>query len=243
MSLQRSIPRGLLLAANYMYSHEIDQDAAGGGDADFPQNPACLSCERSSGDFDVRHTLSANTVYELPFGAGRALLSRPGMLRSIFGGWQTTMVVTARTGLPVNVTVDRSTSSTGTAYNTNQRPDRVQGVSITPRTGAGIRTWINPAAFSVPANGTYGKLARNAVRGPGVWQADMGVGKSVAFAERCSLQLRAESFNVFNRAQYGLPLADIPATDSFGTIISTVNNGPVGTGTPRQLQFMARFSF
>ncbi len=70
-SLQRSFSHGFLFSANYTYSHEIDQDSAGGGDADYPQNPACLPCERASGDFDVRHVLTANTVYELPFGPGR----------------------------------------------------------------------------------------------------------------------------------------------------------------------------
>ena len=69
-SLQRSFSHGILFSANYTYSHEIDQDSAGGGDSDYPQNPACLPCERASGDFDVRHVLTANTVYELPFGQG-----------------------------------------------------------------------------------------------------------------------------------------------------------------------------
>jgi hypothetical protein len=243
LSLQRSFTRGLLFAGHYSYSHEIDQDAAGGGDADFPQNPACPSCERSSGDYDVRHTASANAVYDLPLGAGRALLSQPGILRSVFGGWQTTIILTARTGLPVNVTVDRSSSSTATGYNTNQRPDHVPAVSMTPPHHPAANNWLNPTAFSVPADGTYGNLGRNAVRGPGIWQADVGVGKSVSITERLSLQVRAESFNLFNRAQYGLPLADLSSISSFGEIISTVNSGPVGTGTPRQLQFTARISF
>ena len=69
-SLQRSFSHGLLVSANYTYSHEIDQDAAGGGDSDFPENPACLACERAAGDFDVRHVLNASTVYDLPFGPG-----------------------------------------------------------------------------------------------------------------------------------------------------------------------------
>jgi hypothetical protein len=243
LSLQRSFTRGLLFAGHYSYSHEIDQDAAGGGDADFPQNPVCLSCERSSGDYDVRHTASANAVYDLPLGAGRALLSQPGILRSVFGGWQTTMVLTARTGLPVNATVDRSSSSTATGHNTNQRPDHVPAVSMTPPHHPAANNWLDPTVFAVPADGTYGNLGRNAVRGPGIWQADVGVGKSVSITERLSLQVRAESFNLFNRSQYGLPLADLSSISSFGEIISTVNSGPVGTGTPRQFQFMARISF
>jgi Carboxypeptidase regulatory-like domain/TonB dependent receptor len=61
-SLQRSFRHGLLVSANYTWSHETDQDAAGGGDADYPQNPACLSCERASGDYDVRHVFTSDAV-------------------------------------------------------------------------------------------------------------------------------------------------------------------------------------
>jgi len=84
-SLQRSFTRGLLLSANYVFSHEIDQDSAGGGDSDFPQNPACLAWERASGDFDVRQVLTTNTVYDLPIGPGRSFLTRPGISGAILG--------------------------------------------------------------------------------------------------------------------------------------------------------------
>jgi hypothetical protein len=57
------------------------------------------------------------------------------------------------------------------------------------------------------------------------------------------LQFRAEAFNVFNRAQWGSPQANISNAAAFGRILSTVNTGPVGTGTPRQLQFMLKAQF
>jgi hypothetical protein len=109
-SLQRSFSHGLLVSANYTYSHEIDQDAAGGGDSDFPENPACLACERAAGDFDVRHVLNASTVYDLPFGPGREFLSRPGITSAIFGRWSLTDIVAARTGLPINQSATQSGS-------------------------------------------------------------------------------------------------------------------------------------
>jgi hypothetical protein len=66
----------------------------------------------------------------------------------------------------------------------------------------------------------------------------------VALGERAGLELRAEGFNVLNHPQYGAPQADISAgPGAFGKILTTVNTGPVGAGTPRQLQFMARMSF
>jgi len=241
-SLQRSFTRGLLFSAHYTYSHEIDQDAAGGGDADFPQNPACLACERASGDFDVRHVLTADTVYDLPFGPGRAFLSQPGIARAVLGRWSVTAIGTARSGLPINVTEDRSSTSVATGYTTNQRPNRVPGVSLTPIGGKEIQNWINPAAFALVTGSGYGNAPRNIGRGPKLWQTDLGLAKRIPLTESAQLQFRGEFFNIFNRAQYGQPLADLSAA-TFGQIISTVNTGPVGTGTPRQIQFTLRLEF
>ncbi len=241
-SLQRSYARGLLLAANYTYSHEIDQDAAGGGDSDYPQNPACLSCERASGDFDVRHVFSANSVYELPLGHGRKFLSQPGIAGAILGRWSLTAIGTARSGLPINVTEDRSSSSAATGYSTNQRPNRVPGVSLTPPGGSRVLGWINPAAFALVSGSGYGNASRNIARGPSLWQTDLGIAKRIPVTESAQLQLRSEFFNIFNRAQYGQPLSDLSAS-TFGHIITTVNTGPVGTGTPRQMQFALRIEF
>jgi len=241
-SLQRSFTHALLLSANYVFSHEIDQDSAGGGDSDFPQNPACMACERASGDFDVRHVFTTNTVYDLPFGPGEAFLSQHGIARTIIGRWSVTTVATARSGLPINVTEDRSSTSVATGYTTNQRPNRVPGVSLTPAGGPGIHGWINPAAFSLVTGSGYGDAPRNLPRGPNLWQADLGLAKHIPISERVQLQFRSQFFNIFNRAQYGQPLADF-SSSTFGQIIGTVNSGPVGTGTPRQLQFALRFEF
>jgi hypothetical protein len=241
-SLQRSYTHGLLLSANYVYSHEIDQGSAGGGDSDFPQNPACLSCERASGDFDVRQVFNATSVYELPFGAGRALLSQPGFISALLGRWSLAAILTARSGLPVNVTEDRASTSVATGYTTNQRPNRVPGVSLTPPGGKSINNWINPTAFALVTGSGYGNAPRNIARGPNLWQTDLGVAKRIPLAESVQLQFRGEFFNLFNRAQYGQPLSDLSAS-TFGQIISTVNTGPVGTGTPRQMQFALRLEF
>jgi Carboxypeptidase regulatory-like domain len=242
-TLQRSFTAGLLVSANYVYAHQIDQDAAGGGDSNFPQNPACPSCERASGDFDARHVFSSNAVYELPFGHGRAFLEGPGVASTILGNWDVSSIVTARTALPVNVTIDRSSSSVATGYTTNQRPNRVPGVPLKPPGGSSSRQWINPAAFAPVTDGGYGDSGRNIARGPALWQADLGIAKHIPVTESLRLQFRAEFFNLFNRAQYGLPLADLSSSGNFGLINSSVNVGPVGTGTPRQIQFMLRLDF
>jgi Carboxypeptidase regulatory-like domain len=237
-TLLRALTRGLLVTVNYTWSHEIDQDAAGGGDSDYPQNPACMPCERASGDFDVRQVFSADAVYDLPSPAAR----ESNLLQAVFGNWSLSPVVTARTGLPVNVTEDRSSSSVATGYSTDQRPDRTAGVALDPPARRTTSLWINPAAFSLVAGSGYGDSPRNVARGPGLWQADLDVGKRLPVAEGTVLRFRAEFFNLFNRAQYGPPLGDF-STSTFGQILSTVNTGPVGTGTPRQIQFSLELDF
>lgn len=72
---------------------------------------------------------------------------------------------------------------------------------------------------------------------------DLSLNRNVALGESANLQLRAEVFNLFNHAQYGSPFADISAPSTFGRITTLVNNGPTGTGTPRQVQFALRLSF
>jgi hypothetical protein len=247
-SLKRSFSRGFLLSANYMWSHEIDDGSNGSGDGDslVPQNVACPRCERASGFWDARNVFNANAVYQLPFGLGKPFLNQSGIVNAIVSNWQFTSTAVARTGFPVNVLVNRSASQTPDGNTTDQRPNLVPAVSLTPPGGKNIAEWINPAAFAVPANGTWGDSPRDVARGPGVWQMDMGMGKRIPLGERVALQFRTEVFNIFNHPQYGLPNATI-LVSGFGSITSTVNTttpvSPVGSGTPREFQFALRLQF
>ena len=241
-AVQRNFARGFSLSANYQWSHEIDNGSLGGGEADFPQNPLCMPCERASGDYDARHVFHANAIYYLPFGTGQTYLANPGFVNAIVGGWVLTTIISGRSGIPVNILVDRTASSVPTGDTVNQRPDLVPGVALLPPPGSSPTFWINPAAFVAPVAGTEGDAPRNVLRGPGIWQTDVGVQKQMPLTERTQLLFRVEAFNLFNRAQYGQPQNDITSL-TFGHILNTVNTGPVGTGTPRQLQFMLRLVF
>ena len=167
-------------------------------------------------------------------------------MSAIAGNWELTSTAVARTGFPVNVLVNRSASQTPDGNTNDQRPDLVPGVSLTPPGGTTIAQWINPAAFAVPADGTWGDAPRDVARGPGAWQIDMGVAKHIPLTERVRLEFRTEFFNIFNHPQYGLPNATI-LVNGFGSITSTVNTttpvSPVGEGTPREIQFALRLQF
>jgi hypothetical protein len=258
VGLRRGFSRGLLVAANYTWSHEIDNGSNGSGDGDeiSPQNPLCQACETASGAWDARHVFNANAVYQLPFGQGKPLLHDGGIAGAIAGNWEVTTTALARTGFPVNVLLPSSFTAVDGASGT-LRPDLVPGVSLTPSGGRTIADWINPAAFAEPlttALGTaFGTAPRDLVRGPGTWQMDLGLGKYIPLTERASLEFRSEFFNIFNHPQLGPPQSTFnPAnTTGFGSIITGVNLNtaivnpitPVGSGTPREIQFALRLSF
>ncbi|MBV9612168.1 MAG: TonB-dependent receptor, partial [Acidobacteriaceae bacterium] len=242
---RRAFESGFSLSANYMWSHSINDGGIGGGESDTVQDVFCRSCDKASSDYDVRQVFNTSIVYVLPFGAGQRFLSRPSVARALFGGWELSGIGTARTGLPVNVTIDRLSSTVpgGYSVSNSERPNLVPGVSLMPAGGQTPTDWINAAAFSVPASGTFGNAGRNLVRAPGLWQIDAAVAKRIALTERLGLQIRAEVFNVFNRAQYGSPQADLSSAQNFGAITTPVNQGATGSGTPRQIQLAARFVF
>ncbi len=232
LGLRREFQKGWLIQGDYQWSHSINDDGIGGGESDTPQNVLCRACEKASSDFDVRQSVHVSTVYVLPWRG-----------RSVFGGWQVSGLWTARTGLPVNVLLNRPNSALPDQFSVSERPDLVPGQSLIPPGGQSPGRWINPAAFAIPAPATYGNAGRNLVRAPGLWQADAALSKTLAIRERLSLQLRIEGFNIFNRAQYGAPNANLSSPLSFGTITTLVNAGATGSGTPRQFQLAARLTF
>jgi hypothetical protein len=253
LSLKRSFSRGLLISANYAWSHSIDDGSNGSGDGDSlaPQNVSCspqgsAQCgEKASSAFDARQVFNANFIYELPFGAGKPYLSRNGFVRAVFSNWQISSIFIARTGFPVNLT----TSGTGPDGNANsQRPNLVPGQPLYLSGGT-----FNPAAFCTPGTkdplypgatcpAGFGDVPRNYLRGPGFWQSDWALSKRVPLGEQLQLQFRAEMFNAFNRAQFANPNGLISASD-FGRIYLPLNTTPIGIATPRQFQFLLKLQF
>jgi hypothetical protein len=118
----------------------------------------------------------------------------------------------------------------------------VPGAHIYPQHRT-AQNWLNLAAFSTPAAGTWGTTPRNVASGPSEWQNDIALDKDFHLAERFSLNMRAEAFNLFNRAQWGLPNSNFSSSSSFGTTTTVLNPGTTGTGTARELQFAARLNF
>lgn len=227
-SLTRSFSKGLLFQAQYMWGHAIS-DNAGSGEGGQIQNIVCRACDRGDADYDIRHTFTSNTVYRLPFARNQW-----------YGGWDLSAIFTARTGAPFSVSIARAAATVPSGQTQSQRADYIGGDVYAANKGPAL--WLNPAAFALPANNTYGNSGRNAYRGPGLLQADAGISKNFRVTESVRLDFRTEMFNLFNRAQYGNPV-NARNSSTFGTILTTANDGATGTGTSRQLQFMLRLHF
>jgi hypothetical protein len=260
VAMRRPFSNGLLVTANYMWSHEIDNGSNGSGDGDEvdPQDAFCQACDTASGAWDSRHVVNGNAVYRLPFGLGKPMLNQRGIASDLAGNWQLTTNALARTGFPVNVLMPSSYTAPDGNSGT-QRPDLVPGVPLTPPGGRTVSEWINPAAFTTPAitaTKWYGAAPRDLLRGPGTWQIDLGASKDIPLREKWALEFRAEFYNIFNHPQLGQPQATCNLSSSnptgcptgFGSIIDTVNTSvspitPVGSGTPREIQFALRLDF
>lgn len=153
----------------------------------------------------------------------------------------------------------------GGASRNVRRPNLLPGVSPYLNDDRGL---LNPAAFAIPDAGTFGDLARNALRGPNFWQADLIFNKRVPLTERVKVEFRAEIFNLFNKTNFALPSSTLnvglptissagvlggglqpgqaytqsAAGSTFGLLRQTVER-TVGLGTNRQVQFALRLTF
>ncbi len=247
-SIERRFVNGLLFQMNYMWSHGITDASIGAGESVAFQNQSCRACDRSDTNVDVRHTATINTVYQLPFGPGKTFLNSNGLASKILGGWTLAGIAFARTGLPLNITLTRKASDLPDGNTSGQRPNLVPGVPIYPANQT-IDNWLNPAAFAVPAKGTWGNLGRFIARGPGNYEIDGSLTKTFKLSEKFGLNFRAAAFNLFNHPMYSNPGASLGAfsggkpSASFGKITDIINTGATGTGAPRRVEFMLRLEF
>ncbi|HKF56360.1 MAG TPA: TonB-dependent receptor [Blastocatellia bacterium] len=249
-NIERRFSNGLLFQLNYMWSHGITDASIGSGESVAFQNQSCRSCDRSDTNIDVRHVMTMDAVYQLPFGHGRRFFNESGPASWLLGGWSLAGIASARTGLPLNITVSRKSSDLPDGNTSSQRPNLVPGVPIYPANQT-INNWLNPAAFALPAPGTWGNLGRFIARGPGNYEIDSSLTRNFKFSERFGLNLRAAAFNLFNHPMYSNPSGALGSFTgsspkpqaSFGKITSILNDGATGTGAPRRVEFMLRFEF
>ena len=237
LNLQQRFTKGLQLGMSYAWGHSIDDVQDYGIYATNPQDNNNLKAEKGNSGDDVRHTMSYQLLYELPFGAGQKYM-RSGFLSSVVGGWQLSSVGQVRSGIAETVLLGVNTFGNGNL--TNQRPNAVAGVSQYAA-NPNVNQWLNPAAYSLPAPGTFGNLGRNTFYGPHYAQEDVSLIKNQVFKERYRAQFRAEVFNFLNHPNFDLPQATF-GTSTFGQTLNTFGR-TLGTGVSRQIQLALKFYF
>jgi hypothetical protein len=220
LTLERQFKTGFSFQTRYTWSHSINDGAVGGGESNGPENVNCLPCDKGPSIFDIRHNFTANAVYELPFGPGKAYLQQGGLIGKLVGGWNFSTISTWHTGHPLTVTMNLSGNDTFRLPDgndqTNQRPDLVPGVPLTlPGGGHNNVPLVNAAAFQLPplitnASGNdlftrFGNAGNGIFRALNSWQADIALTKETRLSERFSVQFGVQAFNIFNHVQLGDP--------------------------------------
>jgi hypothetical protein len=227
LSVQRRRGNGMSIQANYTISRCItDRWNSEPGVAGVPvMIPGDLEADRGKCANSPEHSLNTSVVYQIP-AAGS------GALAAVTGGWQVSGILSARSGSYFTVTSGQDLARTGLA--TNQRVNQVLDDPFMP--DRNFSQWLNPAAFQLPAVGTYGTMPLDAIPGPGRLNVDTGVSRSFRIGSQ-QMQFRWEVFNVFNRMTPNTPVSAMNNPD-FGKVTS------LAAGTfPRIMQFAMKYMF
>jgi hypothetical protein len=267
---ERRLSRGLQVFSSYTWAHSIDTGSA--GSFNFSSNESSglgNPGNRGPSSFDIRHAFSTGITYAIP-----SVDVHP-IVRQITRGWSVQSIFEAHTALPVDVSVPRF-QQLANNLGTDVRPDVLPGIPLylygsqypggkafndTP--GAGTCSDGTPSVgpFCAPAadaNGNpshQGDLGRNALRGLGMFQWNLGVHRDFPIHESLALQFRAEMFNVLNHPNFAPPSGGLGST-GFGRssqILSDYLGGGAGfaggfnslyqVGGPRSMQFALKLSF
>jgi hypothetical protein len=165
----------------------------------------------------------ASGVYELPFGKGKPLLNRGGIVGQIFGNWQLSSIVTIQSGGAFAVTEQGGSARVNTG--SDQRPNRLRDANLSSDQRS-ITHWFDTDAYVFAPMYTFGTEETRTVIMPGVATVDANLKKAFRIFERLSLEYRAEYFNALNRTNFNQP-GNVLGTPSFGIISSA---GPARVG-------------
>jgi hypothetical protein len=229
--LERRFSGGLTFLTAYTWSHFIDDtqtllDLIGAGIQDANNRHA----EKGNANYDIRQRFVTSYAYELPLGKGKRWLSSGRMWNALLGGWQMNGILTVQAGHTFTPTFNINVANAGGA----QRPDRI-AAGVIPYGDRTVNRWFDTTAFVSPVGFAFGDSGRNILTGPRLAQWDFSLFKNIPINDRFRMQFRAESFNIFNHPNFGLPNAAI-GTSAAGTISSTVSS-------PRQNQFALKLLF
>ncbi|MDX6443978.1 MAG: hypothetical protein QOH71_1052 [Blastocatellia bacterium] len=254
MSLTRRLSKGLQLLASYTFAKSLD-NASGGSDSagevrdtiNIAGNQLDNRANRGVSDFDRTHRFVLSYLWDLP---SPAFAPRSTAGRLLFSNWHMAGIITAMSGLPIDIVDGGAGSFYGLSGGNNalMRPSWALGATVSTATSnvpAGY--FFNPFAFVRPtvlagqlipssngaatagATGTdFGNVGRNVLRGPAQTNVDFSVIKRFPFSESKNLELRAEFFNLFNHVNFANPISNL---NTVATTSIDPNSGKI-VGSP-----------
>jgi hypothetical protein len=242
LSAQKRFSRNYQLQVNYTFGKAMDTTQAQlNADVNnasvYPQDPYDLLAEKARTDFDIRHIVTANFVWELPGPADHPLL----------GGWQITGIATLRSGVPFTVELGNTNWSRSGSTMGRDRPHLRPNVDPVSLILGDPDRYYDPSGFALQPQGTLGSAGRNILEGPGYSMTNLSLVKRNRIGmlgDEGQIQFRLEVFNVFNQPNFAVPdrvvfaavRADEAPLATAGRITRTVTSA-------RQLQVGIKLSF
>jgi hypothetical protein len=253
MSLTQRTKHGFSFRFNYTYSHTSDDSSNGGllpyslNDSQLVQLfPTDMHLNYSNADYDVRHYISANYIWEMPFKFSNKALN------TVAGGWMIAGTFFHRTGLPFSATdgnmVGRLSGSSLAAF--LAVPTGAVSNATCGKSAATGTACLDANQFvGTGAATTFSTIPRNFFRGPGYFNSDFSILKTFTLTERVRFAIGGNFYNVFNHPNFANPISDV-SSGQFGTIQSTVvpPTSPYGAFvgsavSGREVQVTGRISF
>ena len=259
VQLQKAPTHGLTFNISYTYAHGLDNssglESSGFNGRGINFVPGFQYLSYGDSDFDARHRLATYYTYQVPI---LASMKDHYLLRETLGGWNISGVTALQTGFPINIEESGDYQSAWCDaffyYYCADSPNtsNFKEGSLGPRNlrafngGTPSNYWFDPTVFSPEQLGTFGNTKRNYFHGPGFNYTNMSLFKNFAIGrgESKYIQLRLESFNVFNHANFSNPDGNF-LDGSFGVISSVVQPAETG-GDPqpgRAVQIAGKFYF
>ena len=236
VSLSRRYVKGLSYQLSYTWSKDIDVGGDGwfgveGGVPQDPYDPAGYGSRSVSG-IDLTNVLTADQVWELPFGPGNAFSVKNKILNYIIGDWQLNNILTAESGQPFTPVTSSDVANIGSGLN-YEHLNIVGNPNNAPHTAA---KWFNTTAYITPPGYTYGTAGRDSLRSQAYVDLDTSIFRQFPIGGGRSFVFRVEAFNALNHPVLGIPDATINDGTRFGTVNYTAS-------TAREVQLAGKFIF
>ena len=248
-TLHKTMSHGFQFDVNYTYSHSLDNISAPANEAFGANGAGGILCDSinihvcyGNSDFDITHAITADGIFALPFGRGRAFGS--GMARwadEVVGGWMISGIWNWHSGFAYTTVGNAFPISFANNVPAVFNGDKSAIKNNLHVENGQVQIFADPAAAIAAYSGPLGLQAgsRNNLRGPGYSNFDFGLSKHFPITERVVLEFRADAFNAFNHPNFVLPgtstTIDITDPSTFGVINGTAN--------PREIQLALRLDF